>query len=231
VSSGVAWARRRRRLDPRALLARHGRPSHVVKVNLGSSLNVAPGWLNIDSSVIALLTCCPSPLLRRLAGASAVAGDIGADEFVATLRGNVFVHHDLRHGIPLVDASVDVVYSSHFLEHLSRSQGLALLDECRRVLRPGGLLRVTVPDAEPAIRALSDGRVEEGLDGLFMDGGTHEAHYHHYGYTEPLLRARLEQAGFVDVRRYACGEGETPELDVLDNRADGTLFMEARRTR
>ncbi len=229
VSSVVAWARRGRRLDPRALLARGGQAPPLVKVNLGSSLNVAPGWVNVDSSVIALLSCCPRPLLRRLASASAVAGDIGRDDFVAALRGNIFVHHDLRHGVPFADASVDVVYSSHFLEHLSHSQGRALLEECRRVLRPRGLLRVTVPDAGPAVQELSAGRVAEGLDGLFMDGGTHEAHYHHFAYTDELLRATLAEAGFADVRGCAAGEGEAPDLDVLDNRAEGTLFMEARR--
>ena len=229
VSAAIAWSRRRRRLDPRALLARGGQAPSPVKVNLGSSLNVAPGWVNVDSSVIALLSRWPRPLLRRLAGASAVAGTLGADDFVATLRGNVFVHHDLCDGVPFVDRSVDVVYTSHFLEHLSRSQGIALLRECRRALRAQGLIRVAVPDAEPAIRALAEGRVEEGLTGLFMDGGTHEAHYHHFGYTEELLRAALEEAGFGEVRRCAFREGQAPDVDLLDNRPEGTLFMEARR--
>ena len=54
---------------------------------------------------------------------------------------------DLRQGIPLPDASVDWVYTSHFLEHLDPfDECEGFLAECRRVLRSGGVLRVAVPD-------------------------------------------------------------------------------------
>ena len=229
LSSAVAWSRRDRRLDPRALLARAGQAPDSVKVNLGSSLLVAPGWVNVEGSVVALLGRCPRAVLRPLAPLSAVGGSMTGDTFADTLRGHVFVHHDLRYGAPFIDASVDVALMSHFLEHLSRSQGRALLAECRRVLRPGGLLRVAVPDLAPAIQALKADRLEEGLAGIFMDGVTHEADYHHYGYDERLLAETLAEAGFVAARRCDFREGDAPDLERLDNRPDGTLFMEARR--
>jgi predicted SAM-dependent methyltransferase len=55
---------------------------------------------------------------------------------------------DLRQGIPAPDESFDVVYHSHLLEHLDPASGLALLRECWRVLRKGGMARVAVPDLE-----------------------------------------------------------------------------------
>ena len=61
--------------------------------------------------------------------------------------------YDLRLGIPFVDESFDVVYHSHVLEHFSRSQAVFFLRECFRVLKPGGLLRVAVPDLENIVRA------------------------------------------------------------------------------
>lgn len=61
--------------------------------------------------------------------------------------------HDLRKGIPFPDGAFDAVYHSHLLEHLDRGAGAALLRECRRVLAPGGVIRVVVPDLEGIARA------------------------------------------------------------------------------
>jgi SAM-dependent methyltransferase len=54
----------------------------------------------------------------------------------------------VRKGLPFRTGAFDVVYHSHLLEHLTRTEGTALLTECWRVLRPGGVLRVAVPDLE-----------------------------------------------------------------------------------
>lgn len=58
--------------------------------------------------------------------------------------------------------SVDVVYSSHMLEHLAPEKARAFLAECRRILRPGGILRLAVPDLEGIARAYL--RELEGVD-------------------------------------------------------------------
>src|SRR5689334_16365456 len=58
------------------------------------------------------------------------------------------IAHDLRHGIPLADASCDVVYHSNILEHVRRRDALPVMRECFRVLKPGGILRVATPDLE-----------------------------------------------------------------------------------
>lgn len=227
ASSCVAWLRRRRRLDPSRLLAAAGVPPRPVKVNLGSSLVVAPGWINVDGSSVLLLRRLPVPVLRRLSRLSAAAGD--PDTFVEVLRGNVFVHHDLRHGVPFVEGCADVILAAHFLEHLSRSDALRLLHESLSVLRPGGLIRISVPDATPALNAIREGRDRDGLEALFADTQHREADYHHYAYDEALLREALEEAGFEQIRRCPPGEGEVPDLEVLDGRPEGSVFMEARR--
>jgi len=59
---------------------------------------------------------------------------------------------DLTRGIPLPDAQCDAVYHSHVLEHLRPDDALPFLRECRRILKPGGVLRVVVPDLEQACR-------------------------------------------------------------------------------
>jgi SAM-dependent methyltransferase len=60
--------------------------------------------------------------------------------------------HDLRNGIPYPDGTFDVVYNSHVLEHFSKHAAPAFLRECYRVLSPGGVLRVAVPDLERIAR-------------------------------------------------------------------------------
>lgn len=60
--------------------------------------------------------------------------------------------HNLRKGIPFADASVDAVYHSHFLEHLDRDSVPAFLNDVFRVLKPGGVQRVVVPDLERLCR-------------------------------------------------------------------------------
>jgi hypothetical protein len=60
--------------------------------------------------------------------------------------------HDLRNGLPFPAASFEACYHSHVLEHMTPAQGRSLIAECHRVLAPGGILRVVVPDLEGIAR-------------------------------------------------------------------------------
>lgn len=55
-------------------------------------------------------------------------------------------------GLPFEDNSIDVVYSGHFLEHLTPEQAGFVLTECYRVLKQGGIIRIVVPDLENVCR-------------------------------------------------------------------------------
>ncbi|NEQ99869.1 MAG: methyltransferase domain-containing protein [Cyanothece sp. SIO2G6] len=68
--------------------------------------------------------------------------------------GSEFVSaHDLSKGIPALDESFDLVYHSHLLEHFTKDDAEVFIQECFRVLRPQGILRVVVPDLEQVTRA------------------------------------------------------------------------------
>ena len=70
--------------------------------------------------------------------------------FFAT--GKEVIAHDLSKSIPFADDSFDLVYHSHVLEHFTKVAATNFIQECYRVLRPGGILRVVVPDLEQIAR-------------------------------------------------------------------------------
>ena len=67
--------------------------------------------------------------------------------------GGRLLAHDLARGIPFESGSVDAVYHSHVLEHLDRPVARDFLKETLRVLKPGGICRIVVPDFEFVCRA------------------------------------------------------------------------------
>ncbi|TGL10741.1 class I SAM-dependent methyltransferase [Leptospira meyeri] len=71
---------------------------------------------------------------------------------------------DLRKGIPVADSTVSAVYSSHVLEHFSKSKVSYFLQEIYRVLEPGGILRIVVPDLEQIVRAYIE-QLDEAKNG------------------------------------------------------------------
>ncbi len=79
-------------------------------------------------------------------------------------QGPEVIQNDLCRGIPLSDASCDVVYHAAVLEHLRRPDAEAFLADCYRVLKPGGIIRIGVPDLEK-ICQLYLSRLDAALDG------------------------------------------------------------------
>jgi predicted SAM-dependent methyltransferase len=59
---------------------------------------------------------------------------------------------DLRQALPLSDGLCDAVYSSHLIEHFDRAGARRFLEECRRVLKTDGILRMVTPDLEGIVR-------------------------------------------------------------------------------
>jgi predicted SAM-dependent methyltransferase len=148
---------------------------------------------------------------------------------------------DLRRPLPFATGSVEAIYSEHFFEHLDYggaddSEARTFLRECRRVLSPGGLLDVVVPDAagivEEYVRRFEQPFPKHAWWGPnWCDTPLHCVNYvfrqgreHKYAYDEETLGRVLEQEGFVDVRRRAFD----PDVDA-PNHAIGSLSIHARK--
>jgi predicted SAM-dependent methyltransferase len=142
---------------------------------------------------------------------------------------------DLTRPLPLPDASVDYVYSEHFIEHLSLDHGLALARECRRVLTDEGVLRLSTPDLATLITAYRDGNLHEWADMGWQPESACDilneglrAWGHQYVYDQSKLRTTLQASGFATVTPCTWGESAHKPLRHLETRPDhGDCILEA----
>jgi predicted SAM-dependent methyltransferase len=130
---------------------------------------------------------------------------------------------DFTRPLPFVDWSLDGVFCEHVFEHFSQDEGARLAREIRRCLRPDGVLRIVVPDAERIMQAYF-----ENPGQLACRRDTHTAmeavnsyfrqrYEHHFLYGWTTLRSMLEQVGFATVVRSEYGIGRLNNDIVLDD--------------
>lgn len=79
--------------------------------------------------------------------------EVGWLNFDYVSRNSAVQRANLLDRLPLANTTADLVYSSHFLEHIPREQVVPFLQECWRVLKPGGIIRLVLPDLENLCRA------------------------------------------------------------------------------
>lgn len=106
------------------------------------------GWINVDYSMGARFT--KIPFFRALNKKQRLF-DLDWNE-------NIYLH-DLTKAFPWADSTIDIVYSSHTLEHFSRDDGRRFIAECHRVLRKDGILRIVVPDLRHIVIEYIEGRI------------------------------------------------------------------------
>lgn len=154
---------------------------------------------------------------------------ISEAEYVRRLSECEFVFCDFGHELPFEPDSVDFIFCSHVLEHFFREDAARLVREMLRVLKPGGRVRICVPDLAHAVRLYQQGAQREALQ-MFFTGERGRFDQHRYMYDYQLLAALLEEQGFGDIRNCGFREGLVPDLDRLDNRPEETLFVEAAKS-
>jgi predicted SAM-dependent methyltransferase len=161
-------------------------------------------------------------------------------------RRDELVYLDARERFPLPDASFELVYSEHMIEHLTYAEGQGCLRESLRVLKPGGRIRVATPSLERLARLYEGGElaeryvrwavetlepeVEAALPGVVINN-FFRSWGHRFIYDPATLRHALGAAGFEDVVEVPLGEleshlAEAPAFNELE-----TFVLEARRAR
>lgn|SRR5438128_3938433 len=190
-----------------------------LRVHLGCGLDIKPGWVNID------LTVKP-PVIDK-----------------DTADGTIFINHDLRRGLPLERGTCAMIYSSHFFEHLSYGDAVALLRECRRTLQPGGVFRAALPNFKADFEAYLRGdagyfhlldvfellpRVKLGTKTLvdYINYSVYQSGEHKWIMDEEKMLVLLKHVGFNSVAISSFREGIDP---VSELRRSQSFYVEAIR--
>lgn len=125
---------------------------------------------------------------------------------------------DITRGLPFKDQTVEMIFSSHFLEHLTYLESKRFLKECYRVLKKGGKIRLVVPDLDIYIDRYIKrdetffrneyiiggkwlGNLTDTFSQLFYSAPEFSNKCHKYCYNYENLSYRLKEAGFTRVTR------------------------------
>ena len=154
------------------------------------------------------------------------------------LRREAEIRLDLRRPFPFPPGSATIVYAEHFLEHLDYPDCASdFLRECRRVLKPGGILSLVVPDIELVLRSTVLGGTPQYYDAQrcwhppHLQTQIEHVNYnfrqdgeHRYSYDFETLSRLLTHTGFTEITRREYD----PDLDRGDRRV-GSLYVRATR--
>ncbi len=215
-----------RRAAPPRLVAK---PPPGPKLNLGCGPVQPDGWVNIDASNRAILASRFSAVDRLLVR----MGALPPTEF-----GPQVTIHDLLKPLPYADDSVSCIYSGELWEHFRYGDAARLTRECFRVLAPGGVFRLCVPDgaefwrryleiyqqqmAQPRDRRDAEPlRAHVGM--YFHDIATSRTwlgsigHTHKWQFDEVQLVELLETCGFGDVARAPFRRSRIPDVRLVES--------------
>jgi predicted SAM-dependent methyltransferase len=211
----------------------------MKRVNVGCGTTPTPGWINYDNSLSVRLA--KHPLLAAALDRLGLIDESQQSLIIAAKNGDIR-WADATALIPLPDSSVEVLYTSHMVEHLDRERVKTFFSEVRRILAPNGIIRIAVPDlkklvTEYEVRGDADAFIERSLltrpkptkivDKLkyLVVGDRH----HQWMYDGQSMIRLLAATGFKDPRTLPPGSTLIADPDPLDlwERAEESVYVEA----
>lgn len=152
---------------------------------------------------------------------------------------NLDFRWDLRKSLPFKDNSVDFIFNEHFLEHLTVEEGQKAIKDFYRILKPGGVLRIAMPDLENTIKTYLNPNWKEddkdflkkfGLDFIETKAERINISFRWWGHKwlydwEELYR-RLKEAGCERINRCEIYKSDYLELQNIETRNESTLIAE-----
>jgi SAM-dependent methyltransferase len=165
-------------------------------------------------------------------------GNVGSDWLTADLDPRADVYVDLRRKLPFGDAAIDGIVLEEVVEHLRLNDALRLLEECRRILKSRGSLRISTPDLDwlnamrndsamffsdrflvAAAARQTRGDLPAKLKVLAAYNSTFYDHGHRFIYDVEGLLQLIEYCGFANAKRSSYRDAEA-RLGHYDSHAD-----------
>lgn len=137
---------------------------------------------------------------------------------------------DISKRLPFPDNHADFIFAEHVVEHIGYYEALAFFKECRRVLKPGGVIRICVPSVENIMQRATPeycAFVKRWAPTQDLRGAMHAilyAHGHKAAWTQGLLKASLFYAGFDDIVH--CEQGASERADLKGVEGHGKVIGE-----
>ncbi|HED14789.1 MAG TPA: methyltransferase domain-containing protein [Gammaproteobacteria bacterium] len=205
-----------------ALLSRSHK-NKCAKLHLGCFDRVFDGWLNTDVT--------GHIFLARVPGASSLLKTLS---FISTER---YIQHqqgifkrveylDVTSRFPLRADSFSYVYSAHMLNNFYPEDAQKCVSEIYRVLKKGGIFRISLPDLDELIAGYDSLQPGAFLSHLFQASQRKEKNRHHWMYNQRSLEQLLRTAGFSEIKKWEYKVGQCADVEIIDQRPGG-LFIEA----
>ena len=206
-------------------------------------------WVRLKSSFVSKQYREASDLMVNLgAGDKGKSGWINVDSYPFP---GINCVYDCRKQLPFPSGSVKGIFCEHFFEHLDYTEEVpCFLTECHRVLKPGGVIRIIVPDSEQYMRAYCLDGWEELSKIRPLDSDQRDYHYHckinvkmelinlvfrqgsehKYAYDYANLEYLLFKYGFSKINKQSFGLSGDPDICIdQPERASESLYVEAVR--
>ena len=148
--------------------------------------------------------------------------------------------HDLTKPLPFDSNSAQFIYNEHVIEHFDLPTGLRIFKECFRILKPGGVLRASTPDLEIIFGYYSN-PFREWREDLYIKeshGNSMQTRCemvnfrfrecgHKYIYDTEEITRRLNEAGFLRIKRVDHAKSDYAELRNIESRLEKCMIIEA----
>jgi predicted SAM-dependent methyltransferase len=159
-------------------------------------------------------------------------------------QGKNTIYLDATKVFPFNESTFDYVFSEHMIEHIPYPDGLWMLAECYRVLKPNGKIRIACPDLKAIIDFYNPKKTSKQLEYIrwtvdkFTPGLPYEDTFvindffrnwgHQFLYDEKTMRSAMETIGFENVIRKEMKESNDSQLKGLEHEKrmpDGLLAL------
>lgn len=207
----------------RYFLQQEIRKLKIDRLHIGCGNLFLPGWLNTTYE------------LREEYGR------------IKSINGALCLNYKLPNRLPVDDATIQYIASSHFIEHLDLNEGLRFFREAFRVMKKGGLIHTSCPSLDryvqhyvnrnkdffgnPLIREACTFKNARTPGSIFIAKAYDSGGAHRWFYDAETLMHSLETAGFQNVQTVRRLESQIPDIERIElpEREIETLYVEAEK--